>query len=190
MASDRDSGEEPSYGPLNGEHEEHFVQLLTDEQSKLLNYIAMLLGDPHAARNVLQEANLVIWRKASEFELGTSFTAWTRKIAFWQAQAYARDLRRDRHVFSDELMGQLAQHRSASLSEDEDASPRIALRHCMSRLNRGHLDLLRERYEEDTPISEMARRAGKTPTAMKVGLLRLRRALLKCIRKELSFQGS
>ncbi|QDU58709.1 sigma-70 family RNA polymerase sigma factor [Aeoliella mucimassa] len=186
MSPNQDSDESSSLDQLSKEHQEHFVQLLTDEQSKLLNYIAMLLGDPHAARNVLQEANLVIWRKAAEFELGTSFTAWSRKIAFWQAQAYARD----RHVFSDELMEQIANRNHFGVADQEEASPRIALRHCLSQLNRSHLELLRERYEEDTPISELAKRTGKTPSAVKVGLMRLRRVLLKCIRKELAFEGT
>jgi RNA polymerase sigma-70 factor (ECF subfamily) len=173
-------------GDLN---EEQFVRWLTDEQVSLQNYISMLLGDAHAARNVLQETNMVAWRKASEFTPGTSFSAWARKIAFWQVQAYVRDQRRDRHVFfSDELISQLA-NQHASRLDDEDTEPRIALRHCLSHLSRPQLDLLRQRYEEDASIAVLARRTGKTPSAIKVGLMRLRRALLKCIEKELKYDG-
>lgn len=171
------------------EDEERFIQWLTDEQLRLLSYISMLLGDPHAARNVLQETNLVIWRKAADFEPGTNFGAWARKIAFWQVQAFVRDQRRDRHVFSEELLTQLASQSESSLIAEEEATPRIALRHCLSTLSRPNLELLRDRYENDMPIAALAKQAGKTPSAIKVGLMRLRRALLKCIQKELGQHG-
>ncbi|MCA9238542.1 MAG: sigma-70 family RNA polymerase sigma factor [Planctomycetales bacterium] len=167
---------------------ELFVQLLTDEQTRLLHYIGMLLGDPHAAKNVLQETNLVLWRKASDFSYGTNFTAWSRKVAFWQVQAYVRDRRRDRHVFSDELITQLANQQATTASDGEETDVRIALRHCLSHLSKSNLDLLRERYEADMPIAMLADKTGKTQSAVKVGLMRLRRSLLKCIEREMSGQ--
>lgn len=172
---------------VGGAEQERFVQLLTDEQSRLLNYIAILLGDAHAARNVLQESNLVIWRKSSEFELGTNFGAWARKIAFWQVQAYVRDRRRDRHVFCDELLGQLAGQQDEFVNDEEDMR-RIALRHCLPQLSRPHLELIRDRYEENIPIEVLAKQSGKSAASIRMGLMRLRKALLKCIQKELGYQ--
>jgi RNA polymerase sigma-70 factor, ECF subfamily len=162
--------------------DENFVQLLTAEQFKLLRYIAILLGDPEAARNVLQDTNLVLWRKASEFQPGSNFSAWARKVAYWEVRAYVRDEKRDRHVFSEEVIEQLAEQTS---EEPYDAEMRVSLRHCLQHISKSNLHILQKRYEEGMSISALAKQFGKSDSAMKVGLLRLRRALLKCIRQRL-----
>jgi RNA polymerase sigma-70 factor (ECF subfamily) len=162
--------------------DEGFVQLLTAEQFKLLRYIAVLLGDPEAASNVLQDTNLVLWRKAAEFKRGTNFSAWARQIAYWEVRAYVRDEKRDRHVFSEEVIEQLAQQ---TTDEPFDAEVRVSLRDCLQHISKSNLRLLQKRYEEGLSIAALASQTGKTDSAIKVGLLRLRRALLKCIRQRL-----
>jgi DNA-directed RNA polymerase specialized sigma24 family protein len=51
-------------------------------------------GDLHDARDVLLETNLVLWQKIGEFEPGSNFGAWARKIAYFQALAFLRDRKR------------------------------------------------------------------------------------------------
>jgi RNA polymerase sigma-70 factor, ECF subfamily len=162
--------------------DEGFIQLLTAEQFKLLRYIAVLLGDPEAASNVLQDTNLVLWRKAAEFKRGSNFSAWARQVAYWQIRAYIRDQRRDRHVFSDEVIAQLAE---ATVEDTFDPEVRVSLRHCLQQISKANLSLLRSRYEEGRSISSLAEQCGKTELAVRVGLLRIRRALLKCIRQRI-----
>ena len=162
---------------------EAFVQLLTAEQLKLLHYIARLLGNPNEAQNVLQETNLVLWRKSNDYCHGTNFSAWARNVAYWQVRAYVRDRQRDRHVFNEELVQQLAKR-----DEDEVFEPemRIALRHCLAEMSSSNLDMLRQRYEGGLTIQDLAVNVGKSPTSVKVGLLRMRRALLKCIERKIA----
>ncbi len=96
--------------PMNGDdRNERFIRSLTDHQSGLFVYLVSLLGDVHEARNILQETNLVLWRRSSEFADGTDFGAWSRTIAHYQLLAYLRDKKRDRHVFDVELLSQLAE---------------------------------------------------------------------------------
>ncbi len=163
--------------------DESFVRLLTAEQFKLLRYIAILLGDPEAASNVLQDTNLVLWRKATEFKRGSNFSAWVRQVAYWEVRAYVRDERRDRHVFSEEVIEQLA---AQAVEEPFDAEVRVSLRDCLQHISKPNLRLLQKRYEEGLSIAALAKQLGKTDSAVKVGLLRLRRALLKCIRQRLA----
>ena len=168
-----------------GGADEQFVQHLTAIQLKLLNYIAMLLGDPHAAANVLQETNLVLWRKAKEFEPGSNFSAWAHQVAYWQVQAYVRDRGRDRHVFDEALIEQLADRESEA---DVEIEARVALRHCLSQISPRNLDMLRRRYEAGLSIANLAVQLGKSPSAVKVGLMRIRKTLLECIQKKLAEQ--
>jgi RNA polymerase sigma-70 factor, ECF subfamily len=163
--------------------DEGFVRLLTAEQFKLLRYIAILLGDPEAASNVLQDTNLVLWRKSAEFKRGSNFSAWARQIAYWEVRAYVRDEKRDRHVFSEEVIEQLA---ARTTDESYDAEMRVSLRHCLQHISKSNLGLLQKRYEEGLSIAALAKEVGKSDSAVKVRLLRLRRALLKCIRRRLA----
>ncbi|TWT74524.1 RNA polymerase sigma factor [Posidoniimonas polymericola] len=163
---------------------EEFVQLLTGEQLRLLHYITMLLsGDVNAAENVLQETNLVLWRKASEFAPGTSFRAWSRTVAQWQVQAYLRDRGRDRHVFSLELMSQLASRDNEFAVQPET---RGALRDCLKNLGQTQFDLLNWRYEDGLPIRKISARAGKSEVAVRSSLQRIRRILLSCIESKIA----
>lgn len=172
------SDEQP--GPVD----EAFIQLLTSEQFRLRRYITVLLGDPEAANNVLQETNVAIWRKANTFERGTNFRAWSRKVAYWQVQAYVRDQGRDRLVFTEKLVEQLTAREEAQ--DPREAEVRLALRHCLGGVSKQNRDLLRMRYEDGMPVAELANCIGKTPSAVKVGLMRLRRALQGCIERKVA----
>lgn len=163
--------------------DEQFVKLLVAEQLKLMNYITALLGDPDAANGVLQETNLVLWRKADEFSPGSCFSAWAQKVAYWQVRAYIRDRARDRHFFSKELVDQLASHRAHERGESDT---QIALRHCLKNAGKENVDILRRRYEEDCTIAEVAQQLGKSVSAIKVRLMRVRQALQKCITEKLA----
>jgi RNA polymerase sigma-70 factor (ECF subfamily) len=174
---------ESNPAPHSDQFSEQFVQLLTAEQLNLHRYIVTLLGDHDAASNVLQETNLVLWRKISDFQEGTSFSAWSRRIAYWQTLAYIRDRKRDRHVFSEQLVSQLA---ARAANQAELTETRVALRHCLSELSAKNLELIKQRYGENLTIRALADRVGKQPTAVKVGLLRIRRTLMRCIEKQIA----
>lgn len=157
---------------------DQIMQLLTGEQHSLFRYITALIGDPDEAGNILQETNLVIWRKATDFTLGGNFGAWARSIALWQVKAWLRDRRRDRHIFSFELIQQLAARPAAFA----DIGPRRqALRKCVTVLHQEEQELLRQRYSEGYSILEIAKRFQKTPSAVKSGLFRIRRTLRQCV---------
>ena len=176
--------EATSNTPINPEAwQESFVSLLTAEQANLHRYILTLLGNYDAASNVLQETNLVLWRKVDQFESGTSFSAWSRKIAYWQTLAYLRDRKRDKHVFSEELVRQLS---ARSVLEIDVSETRIALRHCLAELTSRHRNLIKERYGKNLSIGDMAKKLGDQPSAVKVRLHRIRRALQQCIEKQMA----
>ena len=81
-----------------------FVQLLTSNQSRLYAYVLSLMGDCNQAKDVMQETNAVLWRKANDFELGSNFGAWMLKVAYFQVMAHRQRLTRDRLVFDDEFL--------------------------------------------------------------------------------------
>ena len=159
-----------------------FVRLLTTAQPWLFSYLVVLLGDVHDASNVLQDTNVKLWTKADEFRPGTNFRAWARQVAYYRALSFSRDKRRDKLVVDFELVENIV-----SETDSQEVDPRrIALRHCLSTLDDRKLDLLRQRYRDETPVASIAETRQKTVAAIKMALRRLRMSLLKCIESKIS----
>ncbi len=158
-----------------------FVYLLTDWQNRLFGYLVTLLGNVHDAHDVLQETNLVLWRKMDNFTPGTQFGAWARKCAYFQARAFLRDRKRDRHVFDDDLLGQLADE-DVEVDDAYDSSDRmLAMRDCLTRLPAEHRQMITLRYGEGQSVRQLAEGTQKKESAIKMTLMRIRQSLHKCI---------
>jgi len=159
--------------------DETFVSDLTGWQNRLFGYLVTLLGDVHDARDVLQETNLVMWRRADTFTPGTDFGAWARRCAYFQAMAFLRDRKRGVNLLSDELLALMAEeHENAAANENER---KLALRDCLSQLNDGQRELIKCRYQDQVPVRELATQLGKSESATKMTLLRLRELLHVCV---------
>lgn len=161
--------------------EENIIALITQNQSQLRAYIYTLLPDPALVDDVLQETNLVLWRKASEFDPARSFMPWACRIAFFQVKAARRDNSRDRHIFDSELVDILA-------AEGETETPNhldSALRDCLAELPEQKRQLILSRYHPDSSVKELAANRNETPGAVSVELHRIRRILESCIQGKL-----
>src|SRR5262245_18509387 len=159
-----------------------FVQMLIEVQPRLFAYISTLLGDVHDASNVLQETNMVLWQKADEFQPGTNFRAWAREIAYYKSLAFMRDSKRDKLIVNQALI----EHYFAESDNWDEDERRIALRHCVSKLDGRHRQLLRRRYENGASIQQLAKQLGKSEAAVKMMLRRVRERLMACIQKKIS----
>ncbi len=84
-----------------------FVQLLTSHQPDIYLYLRSLVLDPDEASEILQEANLVLWEKRAEFQLGTNFRAWAFQIARYKLLRHQGQRRRACRCFSDALVDEL-----------------------------------------------------------------------------------
>ena len=159
--------------------DKEFVYQLTDWQNRLFGYLFTLLGNLHDARDVLQETNLVLWRKMGEFEPGTDFGAWARKCAYYQALAFLRDCKRDRHLFDDDLLARFAEEADERPADEEERS--LALRDCLSKLQKRQRQLISRFYNDRTPVRQLAAELGKSESAIKMALMRTREILRTCI---------
>ena len=163
---------------------EALVQLLTAHQGRLFSFIYALLSDPDRARDVLQETNLLVWRKSHEFTEGTNFWAWASKIAHFKVLSHCREIQRDRHVFDEELLNELALTAS-SCAEDDDSRCQ-ALRRCLGKLRKQQLDLLQSRYTAGLSVTSLGEQLGQSADAVGMRLYRIRHTLLQCIDRVLS----
>ncbi|HVJ69575.1 MAG TPA: sigma factor, partial [Caulifigura sp.] len=67
---------------------EELVSLITWHQRRLFAYIMSLVRSPNDAEDILQEVNVVLWRKRDDFHAGTDFLAWAFRISRTQVMAF------------------------------------------------------------------------------------------------------
>lgn len=166
---------------------EQFVQLVISHQPRLRAFIRSLVPDRGAAADVLQETNLVIWRKANEFERGTNFGAWMFRIARFQVLAARKKHRRDRMSFDEALI-----HRIADAAEKRSElveARREALSDCLAKLTDEQRAMITQRYTESKSPAEIAANAERPVGSVRQTLYRIRLVLAECIDQTLAEEG-
>lgn len=158
---------------------EQFVTRFTRSEPALRAFIRSLLPSWEDTIEVMQNTSLVLWRKFDTFDQNTEFLKWAFVVARFEVLKYRRTIARDRHVFDEDLIKQLAQE-SAEESDSLEAE-RIALRSCLAKLPKAQQDLVKSAYEPGTKIKDLAQQIGKSATALYKSLNRTRQRLLTCI---------
>jgi RNA polymerase sigma-70 factor (ECF subfamily) len=164
-----------------------FVGQVIRHQRRLYAFICALVRHPTDADDVLQECNLVLWRKSAEFQEGTDFLSWAFRIAQLQVMAFRKKQARVREHFDDGLIAQLADEASHRVEEHFDRRQQ-ALLQCLQRLRPEQRALLARRYEPGGSVNEMARASGRAPKAVSEALRRLRETLMQCIERRLALE--
>ena len=162
---------------------ESFLALLTASQSSLYAYIVSLLPNRQQADDILQETNMVLWRKAEEFQEGTSFIAWACQIAYFNVLSYRRRRSRDRHTFGDDLFDYLAERQCERIDAVEDRQ--TALKSCLEKLPVKQRELIQARYQPGASVRRMADERQTTEGALSQSLYRIRATLLECIKRNM-----
>ena len=165
--------------------EETYISLVTRHQTSILAYLLTLVPSPSDADDILQRANIVLWRKRAQFQIGTNFKAWAFSIARWEALAFLKERKRENWlVFNDEVASLVADRMSSTPDPAVDLYPE-ALRCCLGRLSAAHRRLILDRYQMGRSLADCARRSGRTENSLKVTLHRIRITLRRCISRRL-----
>ena len=169
---------------------ETFVRLFSKYESNVRAYVASLLPHWEGVDDVMQETNLVIWRKFDQFNLEgpeSSCLAWSFTIARYEVLRYRRQRATDRLVFSEDVYELLAAE-AEEVAVDQ-TQRQNALRHCLTKLEAPQRQLIRIVYAEGVSIKNVAENTGRTPTGLYKALARIRKALQRCIRFSLAEAG-
>ena len=159
-----------------------FLLALTRHQGQLYAAVSALLGQPEGVEDVVQETNLVLLKKAAEYDPARPFLPWALTFARFQALAWRKRQKRDRLRFDDELVGLLADEFSA---RPADRHPALrALEQCLEALPPEARRLVDERYRDGDAVQAIAARHGRTVSGVSVALFRVRKALLECVRRK------
>lgn len=164
---------------------ELFIDRVTGVQQGLFAYILSLLSNVDDANDVLQETNMVLWRKRGEYRSDEPFWPWARTIAHYQVLAHAKRKTRDRLRFGEQLISRLAEEASVEELQTIDSEQK-ALGQCVEELSPVRKQLVELRYNSRLGVSEIARKTDRSPGAVSDALYRIRSQLAECIRIKLS----
>lgn len=160
-----------------------FVKLLAEHERYLGGYVYHLIPNAADAEDVLQDIKVALWKAFDQYELGTNFGAWSRKVAFHRVMAFRKKkaIEGKRLTFSDECFEYLSDHYSDDSHHIDEMAKRLAV--CISKLKKPHQELVSLRYKESFSIEETSVRTGKTIAACYRALSRIRLALRQCLQQ-------
>ena len=162
---------------------ENFIQLLTESQNRLYGYIYTMIGDHSRSKDVLQETNLVLWRKYGELEEIDNFKAWSFTVCKFQVMAYLRDKKRDRLLLDPELAEMISETAEKENSLMSQAQPQ--LRKCIAELPEQNRSMIEMKYFKKMMMQDIAEKLKRSLTAVKVSIHRTRKVLQDCIRSKM-----
>lgn len=165
---------------------DQFLRLYVENEEALRGFVRALVPTREMAREVMQEVAAVLWRKFDDLATLPDFRRWAFGIARFEALAALRDGARDRarHVFSEQLLAQMAEE--AVESADELEAERNALNRCLQKLPDTQRSLVAAAYERGTRIDDLAFRLGRSAMSMYKALHRIRMTLVDCTKRELA----
>ena len=166
-------------------HDEAFLQVLA-HRSMLKAYLLAIVHDPHLAEDTLSDATLAIVRSWEKFDRRLPFAPWARGIARRVALANLRKAQRPVVELDDDVMESLGAEFDALGDENAHEESRRRLNQCLEQLPERSRELVRLRYFEAAPYEEIARRAGRSVTALYMAFSRIHVALAKCVKSAAS----
>lgn len=166
---------------------ELFARLLGRCQRKVFLYALGLIHNAADAEEILQETNVVLWRKFDEYEPGTSFESWACRVAYFEVLKCRERASRQRRVFSAKLVETLAAEAEHVADEFDDR--RDALEGCLTKLRDVDRTLVLGRYQPGATTRGLAESMGRSVQGTRKSLHRIRATLLECIQRTLAAEA-
>lgn len=172
---------------LDEDQQIRFTQLWTDAQPTVSQFVASLVRDPWAVRDIVQETSLALLRKFAEYDESKPFLPWALGVAKFEILGHRRDVARDRMICDSVFLDQYTQAWA-------DVAPRIsneteALRHCVGELAGRPRAIIKMRYTEGETSETIADKLNITADNVRTILKRTRDVLRRCVERHVGLQG-
>ena len=177
---------EPKTNDSDPAHTALVVERLTAVQGRLFAYIYSLTADADGARDVLQETNRMLWRKAADYDAAKDFLPWAMTHAFNQVRAARSRAKRERLVFKEDATLDAI---SESAEQRQAGDREVALEECLAGLTAKQRGLVERFYDKGESMAEIAAETKRRENTVAVTLHRIRRALAECIKGKLTTTG-
>jgi RNA polymerase sigma-70 factor (ECF subfamily) len=164
--------------------ETRFIEALTTNQPALEAYCYANTAKREDAKEVYQAACVKLWQKAADWDPETNFLPWAFTVARYTILSHYRDKKRDRLIFDEDVMEAMATETERAASAYEDRKE--ALANCMKKVSDKQLRLLNCHYTMNQSLREIAASDGRSLSAVKMNLMRLRQSLRTCINQQVN----
>jgi RNA polymerase sigma-70 factor (ECF subfamily) len=169
--------------PAENDRHDLFLRLYVEHEGALNGFVRTLVPNREAAREVMQEVAVVVWRRFEELSDVRDFRPWAFGVAKFKALAFMRDQMRDKLVFDADVMELLAAE--VATGADGLEAERDALDECLGKLDAAQRRLLDAAYAPGVRMDELAVSLGRSPAAFYQTIHRIRLALLDCTQRVL-----
>ncbi|MEM1227113.1 MAG: sigma-70 family RNA polymerase sigma factor [Planctomycetota bacterium] len=166
---------------------ERFTNYWLSAEPSVSAYVFASVSSFHDAEDLVQRIAQELARRFDEYDSNRPFIGWALWIAKSRVIDFYRTQGRSRLVFSDALLGRLADT-IASQSEGR-SQRREALELCLETLPSKSRKLLDLRYVEGLSSTQVAQATGSTSGSVRVLLSRVRTALASCIRQRIAMEN-
>jgi RNA polymerase sigma-70 factor (ECF subfamily) len=162
------------------------ARLYVGHQRMLRAYLLALVRNGADADDLLQEVAVQILSAREPETDPARFGAWSRGVARNVVLHHWRSRQRSREAPSEQYLALVERAYAEADSVNEAWSTRHrALATCLERLGPGERELLALRYVEDLSSEVVAARTRRSPSGVRMALLRLRERLLRCVEQRL-----
>ncbi len=167
-----------------------FVSLLARRDHAIRRFVRSLLPSRDGVDDVMQETALECWKKFDDFQpvgaesASDEFVRWACVIARFKALSWQRDNARDRLVFRDAVIEQLARAATESLDRREDE--RCAVEACLEKMSVDQQRLVLSVHSPGESIARIARETGQEARRLYSLVNALRVVLLECVERRLA----
>ena len=153
---------------INDQEQERFMRLWTDAQPAVVHYLHAMVRDPVAAKDLVQETALVLFRRFGDYDGQRPFLAWALGVAKWQVLGLHRDGARSFVTFDTELFEKFTEVWADIAPTADERSAALEAR--LERLPARPRQMVRLRYFEELNSEEIAHRLGTKSPAVRVAL--------------------
>lgn len=159
-----------------------YSQKLTSIQKSLYAFILSLFPNRTEAEDILQETNLILCKKASEYDPDGHFQAWAFKIARFQVMKYLTKQKRSKIHFSTEIIEEVA---AEEFDSQRVAVVQKALAICYELLPENMKVIANLRFKQDFSLKIISDQVNRPMGAISSTLYRIRQKLSDCVKGKL-----
>jgi RNA polymerase sigma-70 factor (ECF subfamily) len=165
--------------PVECDKTARFVRDLTENARQLYSYILAMVQNWADTDDVFQETSALLWTKYDEYQPGTNFLGWARRIACNKVLQFRREAGRNVLRFS-QAVNDAVDRDSAAEGDLWNQRERL-LAECYQRLSALDRQLIDLRYDAGATTKGVAKATGRSVDAVYKALNRIHRQLLECI---------
>ncbi len=168
---------------------ERLADSLRRESRSLVAFLTMLTGNRSLADDLFQETCLEAWRIQERLEPDAEVGRWLRTIARYQVLRHFRRASRSKvRSLSPDVLDRLEGDWTTLVVPSRTERRRSALGTCLEVLSSDQRSALAQRYEGNRSFLQIGEPTGRSESAVKMWLSRLRQKLQDCIERRLKLE--